>query len=136
MRKKHILIVDDEEKLVKMIDFLLVKKGYHVTTALNGREAFMKAQLATDKGDDIDLLITDIDMPEMDGFDLMSEIHNAGLNPKALAISGKFKDEGNYDFAGRGFNSFLQKPFGPMELVEEIKEVFRGKELRPRSDKK
>ena len=130
MKGKHILVVDEEEKLLNMIDFLLVKNGYHVSTANNGRDAFVKVQLAKEKGNSVDLLITDIDMLEMDDFDLMDEIHKAGLKLKALAISNKIEARNGNDIGAKGFNSFLPKPFGPMQLVEEIKEVFQGKEQK------
>jgi len=129
MRGKHILVVDDEEKLVNMMNFLLVKNGYTVSTALDGNDAFNKVKSADEKGESIDLIVTDIVMPEMTGFELVDEIQKAGLTMKILAISGKLEKGSDADLADKGFNGYLSKPFGPMQLVEEIKEIMRGKEL-------
>ena len=129
MRGQHILIVDDEEKLVNMMDYLLVKNGYRVSTSLNAHDALIKIKNVHERGESIDLLITDIVMPEMTGFELIDEIQKSGLRMKTMAISGKLKKGGDAELANKGFNGYLSKPFGPMQLVEEIREVMRGKEL-------
>lgn len=133
MGGNHILIVDDEERLVNMMDFLLVKNGYKVSTALSGEDAFIKAKKAHEQGCGIDLLITDIFLPGMTGAQLIDELENAGIKMKILAISGEIKEWGNSELAGKKLNGYLPKPFGPMQLVEEIKEIMKGKELTHRT---
>lgn len=94
MRGQHILIVEDEEKLANMMDYLLVKNGYRVSTSLNAHDALFKIKNAHERGERIDLLITDIVMPEMTGFELIEEIQKSGLRIKSMAISGKLKKGG------------------------------------------
>lgn len=129
MKAGHILVVDDEAKLVNMMEFLLVKNGYKVSTALNGEDALIKVKRSLEKGETIDLLITDVFLPGITGAELIDEIEKMGMDVKILAISGKIKEWGHSDISHRKLNGYLSKPFGPIQLVEEIKEIMQGKKL-------
>src|SRR5437868_13276270 len=68
----HVLVVDDELAILKLITALLKTSGYKTLSAMNGREAFA---LFKEHENEINLLITDIVMPEMDGVELAVQIH-------------------------------------------------------------
>ena len=71
MPKEHILIVDDEEDILELIDFNLAREGYKVTGVLTGEDALKMV-----KSDNIDLMILDLMLPGMDGFEVTKQIKN------------------------------------------------------------
>ncbi len=113
-----ILFVEDEDAIRKFGTRALTNKGYKVIEAINGEDAL---QLINDTKPEIDLLITDIMMPEMDGTTLAKHIRELYPNTRIIFISGyaedKFKSELGDNVA------FLPKPFNLKELASKVKEV-------------
>ncbi|MCP4603599.1 MAG: response regulator [Proteobacteria bacterium] len=120
-KRSCILLVDDENLLLKSTRRLLEKMGYLVFLAENGREAF---EIYREQQDRIDLVILDMIMPEMDGPETFKLIRE--LNPKAKIIisSGYSKDEKVEVLLGEGAVNFLHKPFDINDLSEKLKEAF------------
>jgi CheY-like chemotaxis protein len=79
----HILIVDDDVHLRQVIERLLTVRGHQVTTAANGKGA-----IAIVDQQQIDLVITDILMPDMDGYELISALRKRPDPPRIIAMSG------------------------------------------------
>jgi len=115
-----ILLVEDEEAVRGLTSRILQKQGYRVITAQHGREAM---DIATKEEGHIDLVLTDIVMPGMNGRGLVERL--AGIRPriKSLYMSGYTDD----DIIRRGFiepsKSFLQKPFTSEALLQTVRKV-------------
>ena len=90
-----ILVVDDEKSIRRVLEIALAKKGYNVLTAKNGAEGIYLAQ-----NNQIDLVITDIRMPGMDGNQVCKEIQGINANIKFIGISGTpwFMDGDLFDY--------------------------------------
>ena len=89
----QILVVDDEDMLRAMLKQALTKDGHTVLEARNGLEALDVA-----KQNEIDLIITDLVMPEKNGLDLIMGLKNLKKNAPVLAISGGGGIDSNYDY--------------------------------------
>jgi len=116
-----VMIVDDEELIRSMIRKSLIRIGYNVLEAENGNEA-MK-MVGTEH---IDMIISDLVMPEKGGIELMMELKNIFPNIKKIAISGKLPTE-NEAITGltERFNvdAVFSKPFELFDLLEVVKKL-------------
>jgi CheY-like chemotaxis protein len=114
----HVLVVDDEDQMRKLIRLVLQKEGHTVVEASNGKKAVQHIQ-----ENEIDLVISDVVMPDMDGIELIQEIRKAHPKMKILAISGAGQEgPGLYlNIAERlGADAILMKPFAPGQLIEKV----------------
>lgn len=119
---KTIMTADDSASMRQMITFTLKQAGYDVIEAEDGEDALTKAQSNT-----IDMLITDLNMPNMNGMELIKAIR-ALRQYKFIPIvmlttesDAEKKKEGK----GAGATGWLVKPFQPPQLVSVIKKVLR-----------
>ena len=128
---KKVLVVDDELALVRLIVQVLTEKGYEVLTASTGQEAL---RLLYDQKPDLVLL--DVVMPGMDGWQLCSRIRDVSDVP-IIMLTGK---RGSEDDIVRGLDygadEYLLKPVGNRELVARVKAALRRAELPSRLDKR
>lgn len=125
---KKILLVDDHEDILQVLGLALEITGFTVRTANNG-----KAALDILKHENVDLLITDIFMPEIEGMELINTVRHMKSPPKIIAISGgdslgtKNKSGNKFlflDFAGGlGADQTLKKPFENEELIKVVNEL-------------
>jgi len=115
-----ILLVEDEAAILRMITMMLKKKGYNVMPASNAGESI---RLADEYPDVINLLITDVVMPEMNGRDLAKNLLNRYPNLKRLFMSGYTADViAHNGVLDEGMN-FIQKPFMIHEFASKVREV-------------
>ena len=114
-----ILVVDDEELLVKGIRFNLQKEGYEVISGYNGAEAVMLA-----KNENPDLVILDVMMPELDGFGACEKIREFSDVPIIL-LTAKSEDMDKLMGFDYGADDYLTKPFNILELKARIKALLR-----------
>jgi len=116
-----VMIVDDEELIRNMIRKSLIRTGYEVIEAVNGKEAM--ELVANHK---IDLVIADLVMPEKGGLELIMELNNNYPNIKKIAISGKIPVE-NESISGLtdefGVEAVFSKPFEIFDLLKVIKSI-------------
>jgi DNA-binding response OmpR family regulator len=115
-----VLLVEDDEGLLRLVRELLEHDGFAVRSASNAQEAL--ALFATD-GDAIEVVITDVVMPGMGGIELGRELRAARPDLKLLFMSGYSEerlDEGGPDRAG---TAFVQKPFTPATLDAKLREL-------------
>jgi len=120
------LIVDDDEMGLRMLQVLLENFGYQVTTAQNGVQALEVA-----RHNPPDIIVTDILMPEMDGFTLCREWkQDKTLKDIPLVFyTATFTDTANEDFAlSLGAERFIVKTIEPVELIETLREVLTERE--------
>jgi len=114
-----ILIVDDEKRLVSLVESYLIQEGYHVATAFNGKEA-----LAVAAKEKPDLIILDIMMPEMNGYDFM-RVHRAERDTPIIMLTAKVEDDDKVIGLELGADDYVVKPFKPRELMARVRNVLR-----------
>ena len=114
-----ILVVDDEELLVKGIRFNLQNEGYEVITGSNGLEAVMLCQ-----SERPDLVVLDVMMPEMDGLTACSKIREFSDIPIIL-LTAKVQDMDKLMGFDHGADDYLTKPFNILELKARIRALLR-----------
>jgi DNA-binding response OmpR family regulator len=114
-----ILIVDDEKRLVSLVESYLTQEGYRVATAFNGRDA-----LAVAEKENPDLVILDIMMPEMNGYDFMRS-HRAKHDTPIIMLTAKVDDDDKVIGLELGADDYVTKPFKPRELMARVRNVLR-----------
>ena len=114
-----ILVVDDEELLVKGIRFNLMNEGYEIITGSNGLEALALAQ-----NQKPDLIVLDVMMPEMDGMTVCSKIREFSDVPIIL-LTAKADDMDKLMGFDNGADDYLTKPFNILELKARIRALLR-----------
>lgn len=131
MKPISILIVDDEMEIADLIAIHLEKEGYQVIKAYDGEEAVHKIQTHP-----IDLLILDIMMPKMDGFEVTRQIRNQ-YNMPIIFLSAKTSDFDKIQGLVIGADDYMTKPFNPIELVARVNAHLRRymKLNLPKTDK-
>ena len=113
----NILIVDDEEKIREVIGEYCKNEGYQTTTATNGQEALEQLQ-----NSDCDLLILDIMMPKMDGFELLKNIPESKRVP-IIILSARDDEIDKLEGFRLGIDDYVTKPFSPKELMARVRAV-------------
>ncbi|HZG22773.1 MAG TPA: response regulator [Herbaspirillum sp.] len=117
---KTILAVDDSGSLRQMVVFSLKAAGYNVTEAVDGVDALEKAKTHT-----FDLVLTDQNMPRMDGLTLIRSLRELTSYAKVpiLMLTTEFSDEMKAKGKAAGANGWLVKPFDPQRLTEVVRKV-------------
>lgn len=117
---KTILAVDDSGSLRQMVVFSLKAAGYNVTEAVDGVDALEKAKLQT-----FDLVLTDQNMPRMDGLTLIRSLRELTSYARVpiLMLTTEFSDEMKAKGKAAGANGWLVKPFDPQRLTEVVRKV-------------
>jgi two-component system, NtrC family, response regulator AtoC len=122
---KRVLVVDDEENIRLVLKTLLQKHGYNVDTADSGETALEKLETF-----DPDVVLTDVRMPKMGGFDLITAIQAKGHHATVIVMSAY----GNVDLAleamKRGAYDYVGKPFKPDEIVLALRKAEERESLR------
>lgn len=119
MKQFRILVVDDEPRILNFLTSKLRASGYEVITAGNGIEALEQAQ-----AQEPDLIVLDVVMPKMDGFQTLRELRTFSAVP-VIFLSAKGTDVDRIKGLGLGADDYLSKPFSPDELVARIDAVKR-----------
>jgi DNA-binding response OmpR family regulator len=114
-----ILVVDDEVNLREMIRVYLEQEGYRVLEAGNGREALFVA-----RDEKPDLIILDLMMPEMNGYDFLHE-HNREADTPIIMLTAKVDDQDKIIGLGLGADDYVTKPFNLAELTARVRAVLR-----------
>jgi len=124
--KKKILVIDDEELVIKSLEKLLAKEGYEVVSVRNGSDAMKKIDEAN-----FDLIITDIRMPRLNGIELLSQIREVvkrkGCSPiSEICITGYADDEINRKAEALGVADYLYKPFDLRDFLACVKKNLKA----------
>ncbi len=120
MKKRSILIVDDEKELLIMLKSIFERAGYlQVMTASSGEEAIKLIS-----GKMPDMIITDVMMPGMDGFELLQEIREISKVP-VLMLTAKGEAEDRFAGFELGADDYLVKPFLPKELLLRVEAILK-----------
>ncbi len=117
---KTILAVDDSSSLRQMVAFSLKAAGYNVVEAVDGQDGLDKA-----KQQSVDLVLTDQNMPRMDGLALIKTLRTLPTYAKTpiLMLTTESSDEMKSKGRAAGANGWLVKPFDPQRLIEVVKKV-------------
>lgn len=117
----RILIIDDEEQIREMLGQMLTREGYEVVHADNGKEGMKVC-----RGQKVDLIITDIIMPEKDGIEMILELRHDFPHLKVIAISGggRLGPDGYLEMAQKlGAHRTFFKPFNRKEILDAVQEL-------------
>ena len=114
-----IMVVDDEKRLVSLLESYFDQEGFRVVKASNGREALFVA-----RQEKPDLIVLDIMMPEMDGYEFM-RLHRKERNTPIILLTAKVEDDDKVIGLELGADDYVTKPFRPRELLARIRAVLR-----------
>ncbi len=120
--QRRILVVDDEQTVRNFLQRTLEKAGYDVITAANGQEALDKISQF-----DVSLVLLDIMMPGLDGFEVLARIP-PHLNIPVIMLSGIRDETTKIDSLGLGADDYIAKPFSAEELLVRIQAKLRRTE--------
>ncbi len=120
MEDIKILVVDDESRMRKLVCDYLVKRGYIVVEAADGEEAFDKFVSTKD----IALIIMDVMMPKMDGYEASAEIRKLSKVP-IIMLTAKSDEKDELKGFEIGIDEYITKPFSPKILVARVEAVLR-----------
>jgi len=118
-RKYRILVVDDERRMVGFIRLNLEQDGFEVIEAYNGSEALERLRDSLP-----DLILLDVMMPDIDGFEVLRMIREISQVP-VIMLTAKGEEEDKVKGLELGADDYVTKPFSPRELVSRVKAVLR-----------
>ena len=121
--ERLILVVDDEPRMIRFIRMNLELEGYRVVEATNGLEALDRV-----RKDLPDLVVMDVQMPEMDGFEALGHIRQVSTVP-VIMLTVKADEEDKVRGLELGADDYVTKPFSPRELSSRIKALLRRLEM-------
>lgn len=123
-----VLIVDDDPKLLKMLQRTLSYENLNVLTAVNGLEALPLVSAQSPE-----LIILDWMMPKMDGLTFVEKLRDEGNQTMVLMLTARDAIENRVEGLESGADDYLIKPFAPAELVARVHAMLRRVEARPES---
>ncbi|UOF91429.1 response regulator transcription factor [Fodinisporobacter ferrooxydans] len=116
----RVLVVDDEESIVKLITYTFQQAGFEVFTADNGKQG-----MEIVKQEQPDLIILDLMLPEIDGMELCRRMRKEGINVPIIMLTAKDDEIDRVLGLEMGADDYVTKPFSPRELVARVKAVLR-----------
>ena len=122
IERRRILVVDDEERMVRFIRMNLEHDGFQVTEAFNGKQAIQRMRDVTP-----DLILLDVMMPDLDGFEVLETIREIS-NVPVIMLTAKGEEDDRVRGLEHGADDYIIKPFSTRELVSRIKSVLRRTE--------
>lgn len=128
MSNERILVVDDEANIVDLVTLYLEREGYRVDSAFDGATA-----LEMIRDDEPSLVVLDIMLPKMDGFEVCRQVRATSEVP-IIMLTARDEDIDKIVGLELGADDYLTKPFNPRELVARVKAILRRLERSERSD--
>ncbi len=130
MNGKTILIVDDSPTILKFVSFTLRSAGFKVVTACDGMDALEKLSTLSENGETVDLVITDLNMPNIDGYEFIKTLKaNEQYSAFPIIILSSEEDECDKKAGSEaGASSYLVKPFRPDVLLAEVTKYIPAKQ--------
>ena len=122
-QNQKILVVDDEERMARFIRLNLEHDGFQVVEAYRGQVAMDKLRTALP-----DLILLDIMMPDIDGFEVLKMIREVSSVP-VIMLTAKGEEDDKVKGLELGADDYITKPFSPRELVSRVKAVLRRSEI-------
>ena len=119
-QEKTILLIDDEEMVINISEMMLKRLGYRVLKAHSGYEGL---QLFEENKSKIDLIISDLEMPKMNGKEVMDKLREVDPEIKVMLSSGALTDADEKTVMNKGFNGFIKKPYNLKTLHKKMAEI-------------
>ena len=129
MRREHLLVVDDEAHIRTSLFLLLRDAGFQVTIAQNGLEALSVLSSVEKISGHVDLILTDVRMPGLDGVGLIDELRRRQLTVPVLIMTAYKNDHLKAELSKRECFELIEKPYDPRELLERIEAVLRNQHM-------
>ncbi len=117
---KRIMVVEDEEAIVRLISYNLTKEGFKVLTSNDGLEALEK--IRTEKPD---LIILDIMLPGIDGYEICRQIRKEDITIPVIMLSARNEELDKVLGLELGGDDYVTKPFSPRELIARVRALLR-----------
>jgi DNA-binding response OmpR family regulator len=122
-KNRRILVVDDEERMVRFIRLNLEHDGFRVSEAFKGTEALDKLRSTLP-----DLVLLDVMLPDIDGFEVLRMIREVSTIP-VIMLTAKGEEDDRVKGLELGADDYVTKPFSPRELVSRVRAVLRRDEI-------
>jgi two-component system KDP operon response regulator KdpE len=119
---EKILIIDDDIDTLKLVGLMLQKQGYQIVAASNGQQGIAQAEAEIP-----DLILLDVMMPDMDGFEVLETIREMN-NVPVIMLTARGEEDDRVRGLELGADDYITKPFSPRELVGRVKAVLRRTE--------
>lgn len=117
--KQNILIVDDEERIRRLLRMYLEKEGYEITEAENGEAAL---RIASEQ--DFDLIVLDVMLPGMDGVEVCAKLRQSKATP-IIMLTAKGEEANRVQGFEAGADDYVVKPFSPREVIYRVRAILR-----------
>jgi len=121
MNKPTVLIVDDEMRIRKLISDFLIKADFKVVTAVDGQDAL---DLFLQNSKEINLIILDVLMPKLDGWEALKEIRKLSVIP-VIMLTAKGEESDQLNGFRLGADDYIHKPFSPSILVARVESLLK-----------
>jgi two-component system KDP operon response regulator KdpE len=120
--RRRILVLDDEERMVRFIRLNLEHDGFQVSEAFNGKQAVQRLRDVNP-----DLILLDVMMPDLDGFEVLEMVREIS-NVPVIMLTAKGEEDDRVRGLEKGADDYVTKPFSPRELVSRVRAVLRRTE--------
>ena len=127
MKKRHILIVDDDRNTLRSLEYVLEAANYKITATADSREALERIASARNRCCPVELLIADIHMPGLSGLELNGELNRQNIELPTLVISAYSNQELQSELVRLGYDNLLFKPFDEEALLRRVNELLKQK---------
>lgn len=115
----HILVVDDEERIRRLLRMYLEKEGFVISEAADGEEALEKALES-----DYDLILLDLMLPKMDGIEVCTKLRQTKMTP-VIMLTARGEESNRVQGFEVGADDYVVKPFSPREVIYRVKAILR-----------
>jgi CheY-like chemotaxis protein len=119
-QEKTILLIDDEETVINIGEMMLKRLGYRVLKAHSGYEGL---KLFEENKSTINLIISDLEMPKMNGKEVLHKLREIDPQIKVMLSSGALTEADEKNVINKGFNGFIKKPYNINTLCEKMAEI-------------
>lgn len=117
---KKVLIVEDEQSIIKLLTYNLEKEGYQVTASMDGEEGYEMAGSGS-----YDLIILDLMLPSKDGIDICKGLRQEKVDTPIIMLTAKDSEIDKIIGLEIGADDYMTKPFSPREVLARMKAIFR-----------
>jgi len=123
---KYIMVIDDSPTIRVSVEFAIKSLGFPVQQAENGIDALSKIKKIKEEGNDVQLCVCDVNMPEMDGITFIKEFRTIDKFTPVIVLTTESEEGKIQQGKEAGASGWIIKPFQPNELVEVVKKFVRA----------
>jgi DNA-binding response OmpR family regulator len=115
-----VVLADDDPDVIRIVDAQMRADGFRTTVAFDGEQALKAVQQGG-----VDVLVLDLMMPKMTGFDVLARIRALPSRPRIVVLSGRGREEDVTKAFALGADDYMNKPFSPQELRARVARLLR-----------